>query len=324
MSVDGTTLLVTRVYASLPLTGPAAGLGREVLRGAELALEAADDGAVELVAVDSFGDDREERAIVNARRAGEDVKALAYLGDFHSSQVMETAPLLGEAGLLEVAPVATFIGLHGPTLVRLMPHDGVGARAIADWLVRVSVRELLVVHDHDEQYGVPVGAMCVDAARDRGLVARSRPVWGDGEVPADDIGEAHAVLYVGVAGSGAVALWHALHAARPALWLLGAEGVAQPWLARELEPSVAERTRFFLAQRASFGFYGYEAMALILDAVASGGVDRAAIVRAARTTTDRDSILGRYSIDADGNTTMTAYGRLAVVGGQLVWDRARD
>jgi branched-chain amino acid transport system substrate-binding protein len=65
-------------------------------------------------------------------------------------------------------------------------------------------------------------------------------------------------------------------------------------------------------------------MALILDAVAHGGVDRPAIVRAARTTNDRDSILGRYSIDADGNTTMTAYGRLAVVGGQLVWDRARD
>jgi branched-chain amino acid transport system substrate-binding protein len=315
---------VTRVYASLPLTGPVAGLGREVLRGAELALEAANEAAVELVAVDSFGDDREERAIVNARRAVEDVKSLAYLGDFHSSQVMVTAPLLGEAGLLQVAPVATFIGLHGPTLVRLMPHDGVGARAIADWLARVSVRELLVVHDHGEQYGVPVGAMCVDAARDRGLVARSRPVWGYGEAPAEDIGEAQAVLYVGVAGSGAVALWHALHAARPGLWLLGAEGVAEPWLARELEPSVAERTRFFIAQRASFGFYGYEAMALILDAVAYGGADRTAIVRAARTTSDRDSILGRYSIDADGNTTTTAYGRLAVVGGQLVWDRARD
>jgi branched-chain amino acid transport system substrate-binding protein len=160
---------VTRVYASLPLTGPAAGLGREVLRGAELALEAANDGAVELVALDSFGDDREERAIANARRAVEDVKALAYLGDFHSSQVMETAPLLGEAGLLQVAPVATYIGLHGPTLVRLMPHDGVGARAIADWLVRVSVRELLVVHDHSEQYGrlaVVGGQLVWDRARD--------------------------------------------------------------------------------------------------------------------------------------------------------------
>jgi branched-chain amino acid transport system substrate-binding protein len=316
--------LVTRIYASLPLTGPAAGLGREVLRGAELALEAVNEEAVELVALDSFGDDREERAIVNARRAVEDVKARAYLGDFHSSQVMETAPLLGEAGLLQVAPVATFIGLHGPTLVRLMPHDEVGARAIADWLVRVSVRELLVVHDHGQQYGVPVGAMCVDAARDRGVVARSRPVWGRGEAPADDIDEAQAVLYVGVAGSGAVALWHALHTARPDVWLLGTEGVAQPWIARELEPSAAKRTRFFIAQRASFDFYGYEAMALILDAVAHAGVDRTAIVRAARTTSDRDSILGRYSIDADGNTTTTAYGRLAVVGRQLAWDRARD
>lgn len=90
------------------------------------------------------------------------------------------------------------------------------------------------------------------------------------------------------------------------------------------EPSAAERIRFFIAQRAPFGFYGYEAMALILDSVARGGVDRTAIVRAARTTRDRDSILGRYSIDAHGHTTTTAYGRLAVVGGQLVWDRARD
>jgi branched-chain amino acid transport system substrate-binding protein len=314
---------VSRVYASLPLTGPAAGLGREVLRGAELALEAAKRAAVEMVALDSFGHDREERAIANARRAADDDETLAYLGDFHSTQVMGTAPLLGEAGVLQVAPVATFIGLRGPTLVRLMPHDGVGARAIADWLVEVAVRELLVVHDHDEWYGVPVGAMCVDAARDRGLVVRSRPVWNYDEPPADDIGDAQAVLYVGVAGSGAVGLWRELHAANPAMWLLGSEGVAESWLAGELDPSAAERTRFFVAQRASFGFYGYEAMGLILDAVARGGSDRSAIVRAGRTTRERDSILGRYSIDDQGHTTTTAYGRLAVVGGQLVWDGSR-
>jgi ABC-type branched-subunit amino acid transport system substrate-binding protein len=100
--------------------------------------------------------------------------------------------------------------------------------------------------------------------------------------------------------------------------------VGRPGGARELEPSAADRTRFFIAQRAPFGFYGFEAMALILDAVADGGVDRTAIVRAARTTSARDSILGRYSIDAHGHTTTTAYGRLAVVGGQLVWDLARD
>ena len=96
--------------------------------------------------------------------------------------------------------------------------------------------------------------------------------------------------------------------------------VAVPWLARDLAPSVAERSRLFVPQRGPFGFYGFEAMALILDAISTGDHDRATIVRVARTTRDRDSILGRYSIDEQGHTTSTAYGRLAVVGGELVWD----
>jgi hypothetical protein len=90
---------------------------------------------------------------------------------------------------------------------------------------------------------------------------------------------------------------------------------------RELAPAVAERTRFFVAQRAPLGFYGYEAMSLILDAIAAAGADRAAVARVARSTNDRDSVIGRYSIDADGHTTSTAYGRLAVIGGELAWDR---
>jgi branched-chain amino acid transport system substrate-binding protein len=293
-------------------------LGRDVLRGAELALER-DGPSVELVVLDSFGEDREERAAANARRAAADPDALAYLGDFHSSQVLESAPILGEAGLLQVAPVATFIRLRGPTLVRLAPHDGVGALAVAEWLVGAGVHELLVIHDHDRDYGVSVGGMCAEAARARGLVVRSRPVWNVEERWADDVGDAGAVLYVGVAGSGAVGLWHDLHAYDRTMWLLGSEGVAQEWLARELDGSVAERTRFFVALRAPFAFYGYEAMALTLDSIAVGG-DRAAAVRAALGTRDRESVIGRYSIDAEGHTTTTAYGRLAVVDGALVWD----
>jgi branched-chain amino acid transport system substrate-binding protein len=307
-----------RVYASLPLGGPAAEPGREVLRGAELALERADD-SVELIALDSFGEDREEQASANARRAAADGEALAYLGDFHSSQVLETAPILGEAGLLQIAPVATFVGLEGSTLVRLLPHDGVGARAIAAWLVDAGVGTLLVVHDHGESYGVPVCAMCVEAARDRCLAVRSRFVWDHDESPAEDLGDAQAVLYVGVAGSGAAAMWRELHNANPALWLLGSEGVAEPWLADGLEPTAAERSRFFVAQRAPLGFYGFEAMALAIDSVRTGG-DRPATVQAARATKDRESVIGRYSVDDEGHTTSTAYGRRAMVDGRLVWD----
>jgi branched-chain amino acid transport system substrate-binding protein len=167
---------------------------------------------------------------------------------------------------------------------------------------------------------VPVGEMCVSAARECGLEVRSRPVWDHDERPADDVGDADAVLYVGVAGSGAAGLWRALHAENPRLWLLGSDGMAQAGFAAELAPEVAARTRLFVPFRAPLGFYGYEAMALVLDALGAG--DRAAVVRAARATRDRDSILGRYSLDAEGLTTSTAYGRLAVAGGQLVWDRS--
>jgi branched-chain amino acid transport system substrate-binding protein len=229
-----------------------------------------------------------------------------------------TAPRLSAAGLLQVA---TYVGLEGSSLVRLSPHDGVGARAIAGWLADVGVRRLLVVHDHDEGYGVPVGAMCASAAQERGLEVRSRPIWDHDDAMEPDLEGVEAFLYVGVAGSGAVGLWHDLHVFDGGMWLLGSEGVAVDWLARELSGSQAQRTRFFVAQRASFGFYGYEAMALILDAIAAGDGDRAATARFARSVRDRDSVLGRYSIDADGHTTSTAYGRLTVQEGELVWDR---
>jgi ABC-type branched-subunit amino acid transport system substrate-binding protein len=61
-------------------------------------------------------------------------------------------------------------------------------------------------------------------------------------------------------------------------------------------------------------------MALILDAIAAAPDGRASVVAAARATRDRDSVLGRYSLDADGHTTNGAYGCLVVDDGKLVWD----
>jgi branched-chain amino acid transport system substrate-binding protein len=309
-----------RVYVSLPLSGPIGAAGRDVLRGAELALERRPN-ALEAVVLDSFADDGVARATANARLAAEDGEALAYLGDYHSSQVSLTAPILGAAGLLQVVPVATRVGLGGDTLVRLMPDDAAGAGAIAGWMAARGVRDVLIVHDHDHGYGIPVGALAVEAARNRAMRVRSRPVWDHDERPAADLGNADAVLYVGVAGSGAVALWHELHAARPAMWLLGSDGLAVPWLAQALQPSAAERTRLFTTRRASLDLYGHEAIELILDAVDAGGGARAGAVAAARRTRERDSILGRYSVDESGAATLPADGCLTVVAGRLAWAR---
>src|SRR5690242_1692888 len=171
------------IYASLPRSGAAG----EVLRGAQLALEAR--GGVELVVLDA----------PDPHRAAADPDALAYLGEFRSAEVAHTAPVLGEAGLLQVAPVATWIGLGGPTLVRLMPHDGMLARGIARWMATARIERALVVHDHDDEYGIPVGEMCANAAREADIETIARPIWDHADEI--DTGGADAVLYAGIAGS---------------------------------------------------------------------------------------------------------------------------
>src|SRR4051794_41936473 len=88
------------------MSGPQGSAGRELLRGAELALERS-AAAPELVVLDSFGD----RAVANAGRAAADPEALAYLGAFHSADALGTAPLLGDAGLPAAAPAAPLVGV---------------------------------------------------------------------------------------------------------------------------------------------------------------------------------------------------------------------
>jgi hypothetical protein len=103
--------------------------------------------------------------------------------------------------------------------------------------------ELLVVHDHDADHGVAVGRRCTEAAREVGIEVRSRPIWNHDEEWLPDVGHAGAVLYVGVAGSGAIGLWEDLHGARPDMWLLGTEGMAVPRAAATGGRSGVPRTR---------------------------------------------------------------------------------
>jgi branched-chain amino acid transport system substrate-binding protein len=66
------------------------------------------------------------------------------------------------------------------------------------------------------------------------------------------------------------------------------------------------RDRFHRAP-GRYAAYGYEAMAVVLDSIRRAGDegdDRDSVVDALFDTTDRRSILGTYSIDDVGNTTL--------------------
>ena len=51
------------------------------------------------------------------------------------------------------------------------------------------------------------------------------------------------------------------------------------------------------------------------------GNDRQAVIDAFFKIKDRDSVLGKYSIDENGDTTLSDYGGDKVEGGKLVFDK---
>ena len=68
--------------------------------------------------------------------------------------------------------------------------------------------------------------------------------------------------------------------------------------------------------------YGYEAMRLALDAIQRSGTGKKEdIVKALFATKDRDSVLGKYSIDKNGDTTLTTYGIYRIENNATKFDR---
>ena len=70
-----------------------------------------------------------------------------------------------------------------------------------------------------------------------------------------------------------------------------------------------------------YAIYGYEAMRLALDAIERSGTgSKEDIIKALFDTKDRESVLGTYSIDENGDTTLTDYGVYTIEGGELTFD----
>jgi branched-chain amino acid transport system substrate-binding protein len=74
-----------------------------------------------------------------------------------------------------------------------------------------------------------------------------------------------------------------------------------------------------------YAIYGYESMQLMLDSIKraseKGDLTRQAVVDALLSTKDRDSVLGKYSIDQNGDTSLTDYGLYKIEGGKLTFDQ---
>ena len=161
------------------------------------------------------------------------------------------------------------------------------------------------------------------------------------------------MVYAGITANNAVQLFKDFSAALPDGKLYGPDGIAESGFADPKEGGIpaevgakvkvsiavlppekypAEGQRFFDDYAAAYddespdpyAIYGYEAMSLTLDAIkraaAEGTVDKQAVIDQLFATEDRPSALGTYSIDENGDTTLTDYGSYKIEGGKLVFD----
>ncbi len=229
------------------------------------------------------------------------------------------------------------------TFGRVIPSDEAQGKAAAGWARRLGAKQVAAVSD-----GSRFGDVLVESFRSvaSGLT--------------HDRAAAELLYYGGTASDVPAVVKRSLAANCPSPSVIGTDALFGSSLLRSVPPgnvicglppeppqshgvlltSAAEAPsqlpgsgqRFLRAFRARYGrhpgryaAYGYEAMAVILDSIrraGDSGDDRDAVVDAFFDTRARDSILGTYSIDEVGDTTLDRLAGYSVIGGRPVFARA--
>src|SRR5262245_49600697 len=307
------------VYVSLPLTGPLSPDGRDAADGARLALERAGGKAGSLRVSARYLDDARGRTWdpvavgANARSAVQDSSAAAYIGELDSEPTRASVPITNDAGLVQVSPGAGGVDLTSaaegypdspgryqpsgsPNFARTVPSDEVVVDAAAQWASELGATSAQVSSDGSAFQNLSA-AEFKSAAADHGV-----QVLPAGQ-PADTRYE-------------------------PATQRLSLDGRVYE-LSPELDPTLlpdrqfdARFARLFHRHPGPSAAYGYEAMALVLQAIGGAGTDASSFrdkVRGAVFGAHRDgTVLGSYAISSDGDTTECMIQRYRVRGGTRI------
>ncbi len=242
--------------------------------------------------------------------------------------------------------------------LRIVPKDTIQGAALATLMSEDGCSNTYILNDK-EVYGAGLARNIESAAQEAGVevlandgIDPKAPNFRSQAATMKSEG-AECFVFAGVTPNGAVQLYKDVAAAVPDARLYGPDGVSNPEFfdAQEggLPADVTEKVkvtvatlspdeyppdgqRFFDQFREKYdvesvdpyAIYGYEAMRLVLDTCEQLGpdcTDRQAMIEALFNTKGRESVLGTYDIDENGDTTITDYGVYIVEGGELVFDR---
>jgi len=379
----GDTAKALTIYSSVPLQGASRIQTEALVNGAKLAVEQAGNKAgghtIKYVPLDDStaqaGNWTPEATSANALKAAQDDSTAVYIGEFNSGASKVSIPILSEAGVPQISPANTYVGLttddpgsepgepdkYYPTgdrtYTRIVPKDTIQAAALVTLMKGDGCTKVAMTNDK-EVYGAGLARVVELSAKEQGLTLTGNEAIDKNASNYRSIASkakaagADCFLYSGITANNAVQQFKDFAAALgSSAKMYGPDGVCETGFVSEkdggipasLDPQVKctvatltpdqyppEGQEFFKAFTEKYGvdnpdpysIYGYEAMSLALDAIARSKTgEKADIKKALFATKDRASVLGTYSIDENGDTTLTDYGAYAVENGELKFDQ---
>jgi branched-chain amino acid transport system substrate-binding protein len=297
----------------------------------------------------------------NARTATSDSAAIAYIGEFESGATRVSLPITNEARMLQVSPASTATDLVSPvpasdevpervqpsgerSFGRVIPDDELQAEAGAVWADRLGSRDALAFSL--ERFGSVAAGEFAEEAEQLGIPV----VWARTVVRLKNaLSSRLDLVYIGAPAHNGLPLFEDVARDAPSAILISTDAVlvdrsflrgARPFESRLRLTAAAQNSaqlpppagpEFVRGYGVEYGrppdpyaAYGYEAMAVVLDSIerAEEPVDRSAVIDAFFDTVDRRSVLGAYSIDEVGNTTLDRMAGYRVRRGRPVFDTA--
>ena len=242
------------------------------------------------------------------------------------------------------------------TYGRIMPPDNVDAAAQVAYQKAQGCTALYVLNDK-EVYGKGVADLVAALAPKRGIrilanegldlkAANFRAIANKIKAAGADC-----MFYGAATASKAVQVWIDVNGIARNVKLFGPAGMSDSAFTEKIPVAAQRQTflttptidpklyppagqAFFKNYKAKYGqepesyaIYAYEAMKTALLAIQNAGPkgnDRQAVIGAFFKIKNRDSVLGKYSIDANGDTTLSSYGGNRVENGKLVFDKVID
>ncbi len=288
--------------------------------------------------------------------SGATAVSVPWMNEAGILQVSPASPYVGLTSSLDAGQdePERFYPSAQRTFGRLMPGDPIQAEAQVRLMRSLHVRRLYEINDLDS-FDIPLARIVSEDAKGAGI-----EVAGEDEIDttagtefASEVHKvaasgAQAVFFSGVPNAGAVALWQQLHAGDPHLRLLGSSTLAEPSFAQQIaaashvsylatpllplalyppaaQPVLAGYRQRFHEAPGAYALYGYEAMSVVLLAIHRAGrhgADRRTVIDKFFAIRNRDSVLGTYSMQPNGETTLSRYAIDRLHKGRLVFYRA--